>query len=89
LSRERDRGACPNSFDAGHIIEHFCCREDLATYDPYDTWETPLGFCAKDLFNRNRRAGLFATAIGTLFDTFINNRLRLLYSRQQYANCGE
>jgi hypothetical protein len=34
------------------LIELFCAQEDLATYDPYDVWKTPLGFRVKDLYNR-------------------------------------
>ena len=48
------------------LIERFCRAEDLATSDPYDIWKTPLGFRAKDLYNRKPRAGLLAVAKETL-----------------------
>ena len=66
------------------LIEHFCCRENLATHDPYDIWKTPLGFYVKDLFNRNRVMGLIPAGALTLFDTFLNGTARLFYARQEY-----
>ncbi|NVL90274.1 MAG: hypothetical protein HWN69_04655 [Desulfobacterales bacterium] len=66
------------------IIEHFCARDDLSTYDPYDIWKTKPGLYVKDLFNHNRYIGLFPAAVLALFDTFLNNRFRLFYSRQEY-----
>ncbi len=66
------------------LIERFCLRDDLATYDPYDIWKTRLGFWAKDLYNGHRWRGLGPVAFLALFDTFANNRARKFYSRQEY-----
>lgn len=66
------------------LIEHFCAREDLATYDPYDIWKTSYGLHIKKLFNRRRLAGLIPASLLTLFDVYINNHLRLSYTRQEY-----
>lgn len=66
------------------MIERFCARDDLSTYDPYDVWKTGLGFAVKDLFNRHRRLGLLPAAALTLFDSYVNNRVRLGYQRQEY-----
>lgn len=66
------------------IVEQFCMREDLSTYDPYDIWKTRQGFYVKDLFNRHRRAGTLAAAPLVIFDIFVNNRVRLFYARQEY-----
>ena len=66
------------------VIERFCVREDMSTYDPYDIWKTAFGFYIKALFNRNRWLGLVPAAALTVFDTYVNNRLRLFYSRQEY-----
>ena len=56
----------------------------MSTYDPYDIWKTPLGFQAKQLYNRHPWAGLGPAAILTVFDTFVNNRMRIGYRRQEY-----
>lgn len=66
------------------MIKRICMQSDLRTFDPYDIWKTNLGFRVKDLYNRNRLAGLPPAALLTLFDTFINNRLRLFYEQQEY-----
>ncbi|MCU1335694.1 MAG: hypothetical protein JWO19_1275, partial [Bryobacterales bacterium] len=34
------------------LIEHFCDRDDLSSYDPYDIWNTALGLSVKKLYNR-------------------------------------
>jgi hypothetical protein len=66
------------------MIERFCARDDLSTDDPYDIWKTGLGFAVKDLFNRRRGLGMLPAAALTLFDSYVNNRLRLGYQRQEY-----
>jgi len=66
------------------LIERFCRAEDLATSDPYDIWKTPLGFRAKDLYNRKPRAGLLAVALLGGFDHFFNNGRRWFYATQEY-----
>ncbi len=70
--------------DRLQLVERFCARDDLATYDPYDIWKTRLGFLVKDLFNRNRHLGVLPAAALTLFDTFINNDARLFYAKHEY-----
>jgi hypothetical protein len=66
------------------LIEHYCCRDDLATYDPYDIWKTWYGLPVKKLYNRNRIVGLIPAAVLTFFDTFLNNTLRKSYDAQEY-----
>jgi hypothetical protein len=66
------------------LIEHFCIREDLSSYDPYDIWKTSLGFRVKDLYNHRPAAGLLLAAPFALFDDVVNSRLRLFYSRSEY-----
>lgn len=66
------------------LIEHFCIREDLSTYDPYDVWKTRAGFAAKRAFVRSRLVGTAPAVMATAFDTFLNNRLRVGYVRQEY-----
>lgn len=66
------------------LIEYYCCRDNLKTYDPYDIWKTRYGLTVKKLFNRNRTVGLIPAAILTLFDTFLNNSLRKSYDALEY-----
>jgi hypothetical protein len=56
----------------------------LSTYDPYDIWKTAFGFQVKQFYNSHPLAGLPSAAALTLFDTFVNNRLRIGYQRQEY-----
>jgi len=65
-------------------IERFCLREDLSTYDPYDVWKTRAGFAAKRVFTRSRLVGMGPAAMVMAFDTFLNNRRRVGYLRQEY-----
>ena len=60
------------------LVERYCARDDLATYDPYDIWKTAAGFAVKNLFNRHRLLGLPPAAALTLFDTYVNNNALLL-----------
>lgn len=66
------------------MIERYCLRDNLATDDPYDVWKAPLGFAVKRLFNSSRALGLAPAALLSLWDTFINNRRRIGYRRQEY-----
>lgn len=70
--------------DVLKTIESYTVKDDLSTFDPFDVWKTSLGYNVKKLFNRNRYAGLFPAAVITLYDTFINNSLRIGYSKQEY-----
>jgi hypothetical protein len=78
---ETDPRTMPQSI---RLIEHFCLRDDLSTYDPYDIWKTRLGFAVKDFYNGHRVAGLPLAAGLALFDNCLNNRRRLFYSRLEY-----
>lgn len=66
------------------LIESVCECEDLSTYDPYDIWKSSCGLAIKKLFNRSRLAGIVPAALLTLFDIYVNNRLRFSYTRQEY-----
>lgn len=66
------------------LLEHFCTRDDMSTYDPYDIWKTRLGFRIKNYYNCHRKSGLIAAAPLAVFDHFINNRARLFCQRQEY-----
>ncbi len=65
-------------------ILKYCLKENLETYDPYDIWKTKLGFCVKNGFNKKRYLYFLPAAVLTLFDTFINNKTRLFYKKQEY-----
>lgn len=66
------------------LVKDFCAKSYLSTYDPYDIWKTKLGFLVKDLFNRNHLLGLAPAAAFSLFDLFVNNNLRIFYTKQEY-----
>ena len=66
------------------LIIRFCAQEDLSTNDPYDIWKTSLGFRVKKLYNSRPRVGVYPAGVLALFDTAINNRLRLGYRRSEY-----
>lgn len=66
------------------LIERFCLRDDLATYDPYDIWKTRVGARVKKFYNSNPRIGSAPAAALALFDDVVNNRARLFYRKQEY-----
>jgi hypothetical protein len=66
------------------LIIKYLLKNDYLTYDPYDLWKTSIGFSVKKLFNCNRHAGFFPAAVLTIFDSFLNNHLRLFYEQQEY-----
>jgi hypothetical protein len=66
------------------LVQHFCIREELATYDPYDVWKTRFGFLVKELFHRHKYLGLLPAAALASADKFLNNGWRLFYTRQEY-----
>lgn len=66
------------------LVEHFCLRDDLSSYDPYDIWKTGFGFRVKKLYNRRPRLGLFPAAILAVSDDLVNHKLRLCYTPSEY-----
>ncbi len=69
--------------DKWELIEGFCARDDLSTYDPYDVWKTSAGFEIKRLYNRSRWFAPLA-AVAAAAD-LVNNERRLFYKKQEYA----
>lgn len=67
------------------LIEHFCLREDLSTYDPYDIWTTAAGLRVKQNYNQSPKLGLAPAAAVALLDTVFNAPLRSLYRPREYA----
>ncbi len=66
------------------LIRRFCARDDLSTNDPYDIWNTRLGFRVKKLYNSRPRIGVYPAGLLALFDNAINNRSRLFYTQSEY-----
>jgi len=66
------------------LIRQFCVRDDLSSFDPYDIWNTSLGFPVKKLYNSRPRLALLPASALALFDDLLNHRLRLFYSRKEY-----
>ena len=69
---------------SSEIIKHYCFKDSLATYDPYDIWKTSYGFRIKSLFNKSRNKALPLAGLLTLTDNFLNNKFRFSYLVQEY-----
>lgn len=67
-----------------NLIEQYCLRDDLSTYDPYDIWKTSIGIKVKQLYYKNKYLGLLPAGVLTIYDLYINNSLRLGYKKQEY-----
>jgi hypothetical protein len=67
-----------------NLIKKYTLQENLATYDPYDIWKTKLGFFVKNGFNKNKYLFIIPAALLTIFDIFINNKIRIFYKKQEY-----
>ena len=61
-----------------------CFSNDLRTSDPYDVWKTQIGLLVKNLWNKSKFLGTIPAALITIFDQYINNRLRLFYTKQEF-----
>jgi hypothetical protein len=66
------------------IISHYCHREDLSTFDPYDLWQTKVGTYVKSKYYKYNLALLPVAGILTIYDLFINNTIRLNYRKKEY-----
>lgn len=73
-----------NNKNSNDLIEKYCLRDSLESYDPYDIWKTNLGVSVKRLFIRNRYLGLLPAAALTLVDYYVNNKFRFFYKKQEY-----
>lgn len=65
-------------------IIHYCAREDLSTWDPYDIWKSKIGFKIKKYYNHHKILALPFAAIATVCDIYVNNRFRAFYRQQEY-----
>jgi hypothetical protein len=61
-----------------------CLSDNLSTYDPYDIWKTGLGLKTKNLYNKNRMAGILPAVVLTTLDQFTNNNARAFYKSQEF-----
>jgi len=66
------------------FVERFCAAEDLATYDPYDIWMTPLGFAVKNFLQPVAGGRAPTAGLLSVFDNFFNNDRRWFYVRREY-----
>ncbi len=66
------------------LIEQFCLKHNLETYDPYDIWKTKVGLSVKDFYNRKPAVAIFPASVLVLFDHLLNNRSRYGYRVQEY-----
>lgn len=70
--------------DSSKLIEQYCLKDDLSTYDPYDIWKTNLGIKVKQFYYKNKYLGLLPAGDLTIYDLYINNSLRFGYKKQEY-----
>lgn len=66
------------------LIKSFALQENLDCYDPYDVWMIGLGIKVKQLYNANKVLGILPAATLTVWDYFLNNKVRFLYKKQEY-----
>lgn len=67
-----------------NLIEYFTVKDDLLSYDPYDIWKTKIGIGTRKIFYKNKYLGLIPAAVLTLFDYYLNNKVRLFYKKQEF-----
>lgn len=66
------------------IAKKYLLQETLLTYDPYDVWKTALGIKVKQLYYKHNIIGILPAGFLTIYDLYINNRLRLGLKKQEY-----
>ena len=66
------------------LIDNYLLQSDLSTYDPYDIWKTDIGIKVKKIYYKHKYIGLFPAAGLTIYDFYLNNRLRIGYQQQEY-----
>ncbi len=66
------------------IIEQYLLQDDLRTYDPYDIWITDFGKKTRKFYYKNRYFGLLPAGLLSIYDLYLNNRLKWGYSKQEY-----
>jgi hypothetical protein len=75
----------PTSAYLRNLVEHFCVKDDLSTYDPYDIWKTRLGLQVKCGYNSRPYLALAPAGLLALVDNVLDNRVRLFYQPKEYA----
>ena len=66
------------------LINHYCLRYTLKTYDPYDIWKNGAGLKIKKIYYKNKFAGFIPAGIFYLGDILFNNILKTFYAPQEY-----
>ncbi|MDP4129490.1 MAG: hypothetical protein Q8939_04960 [Bacteroidota bacterium] len=66
------------------LIQEQIKRGKYNTPDPYDVWNMKIGQWVKKIYYKSKLLGLLPAAALTLYDFYINNRLRFGYSPRQY-----
>lgn len=72
------------NLDYEKLVEMYCLAEDLSCSDPYDIWKTKPGYVLKKGYALHPVLFLPLVAGLTIFDVYINNRMRLGYERKEY-----
>lgn len=66
------------------LIGRFLLKKDLSSYDPYDIWKTRVGINVKKLYYKNKYIGIIPAGILSIYDLYLNNKIRLGYRKQEY-----
>ena len=66
------------------LIEYYCLKNDLKSFDPYDIWKTKIGLKVKKLYNWSKYIALIPAGILTILDFIFNNLLRFYYQKQEF-----
>ena len=69
------------------LIEHFCLKDNLSSYDPYDIWKTKTGVNIKKLYFKNKFFGFLPATFLTLTDFYLVNKSRFFTQVTRVSNC--
>jgi len=70
--------------DTQSLIERYLLKDKLLTYDPYDIWITKTGQKVKQFYYGHNLLGILPAGFLTIYDFYINNKLRLGYKKREY-----
>jgi len=70
--------------DTQSLIQKQIGLGNLNTPDPYDVWNMKTGQRVKKIYYKNKLLGSLPAAALTIYDFFLNNKLRWGYSPRQY-----
>lgn len=66
------------------LIEKYLLKDKLLTADPYDIWITKTGQKVKQFYYGHNLLGIIPAGALTIYDYYLNNKLRLGYEKREY-----